>query len=369
VLARVVNGVAVLQAGRGVGWSLSNTSNELSGVSKMSLPSHIRDVVTAELAGKRLFPDVSVLLAGVLDSESASSDVFTCATGATIVLSAHVEETAVAVLRGGAPNLVAEFNDGLLRLSVDRTVERIPRQPDVLPTNETRKLNNEDRQVLADAIGGRADVLLTHDSQLFEAVPQSLRARSPSSVAWSPLDAANIQRGTDASTFVGFFYPEWSSDAVSGTMDQFFFFEVSDYVRAFYNARKRTAVLEWNTPAGSRGSIRMPLHVEANSYHFVAAVLQTRSILLYIDGVTRERKHHIGEPNLSATFHPFMSAQSTGQICGACHFRVEPRALSVRELHRLRASQSTRLSDGERKWSEARPKLRLVATPQDEGFR
>ena len=293
----------------------------------MTLPRHLREIVTTELAGKRLFPDVSVLLSGVLEPQSASGDVFASAAKATIVLSAHVEETAVAVLRASAPHLVAEFNDGLLRLGRDVTIERIPKQAPVEARAGAPTLSEEDRQVLSDAVGGRSQILLSHDSRLFRAAPPPLVTRSPSSIAWSPLDGANVQRGGVDSTFVGLFYPEWSSEAVSGTDERFYFFEISGFVRAYYDAKRGTAIFEWDTQVGSRGSLRMPLSILAGSYHFVAAVLRPSSVLLYADGITREKKVHIGSPANDATFHPFMSVLSQGQVCagpdplrhGTCH--------------------------------------------------
>jgi hypothetical protein len=255
------------------------------------------------------------------------------------------------VLRVNAPGLIPEFNDGLLRLGARQSIERLPRQA---PTKPASKLSAEDSQVLADAVGGMADILVTHDAALFRAAPKGLSVQSPSTLVWDPLDGRNIQRGVE-STFIGWFVPQWSSEAVAGSSAQFYYFEIDRFARAYYEAKKGTARLEWGAPDGVRGSLAMPQTVRTGGYHFVAAVLALQYVFFFVDGVSRGRKVRAGAPPQETTFHPFMDGKSEHQIFGGAHFRVEPRVLGEAELRRLWASHSTRLSDGEvnfAKWTE-----------------
>ena len=264
-----------------------------------------------------------------------------------IVLSEHVEDMARTVIRVNAPRKLPEFNDALLRLGATQTIERIHRHDSVGLHTGAVRLDKEDQQVLADAIGGRADILATHDSKLFQAAPTGLEAISPSSITWSSDDAMNVQRGHSEMTFVGSFVPQWSSDAVAGSDLQFYYFEIAGFARAFYSARLGEACLEWELASGGRGRLRIPQQVEASAYHFVAAAFSPGSVQFFVDGVTRGRQGKIAIPPVATTFHPFASAQSEHQISGGCVFRVEPRTVREGELRRLWAARSTRLSDGE----------------------
>jgi predicted nucleic acid-binding protein len=329
----------------------------------LSLPRHLRETIVSELSGKRLFLDVSVLLAGLLDPGCASQQLLEVACKGTVVLSGHVEDMARTVVRANAPGKLPEFDDALLRLGAAQTIERIRRCDLAVLDGEALKLSKEDQQVLADAIGGRADILATHDAKLFRAVPSGLQARSPSSITWSPDEATNVERGGDEMTFIGFFAPQWSSDAVAGSDLQFYYFEVAGFARAFYDARSSEACLEWMLASGGRGRLRMPQRVESSAFHFVAAAFSPESVQFFVDGVTRGRRARIAMPAGATTFHPFMSAQSQHQINGGCHFRVEPRSIREGELRRLWASRSTRLSDGELRFTDWAAQSPLIVTP------
>lgn len=317
--------------------------------------------VAEQLVDKRVFPDISVLLAGLLDPSSDSAAVLFGAAG-SLILSRHTESTAIRVLRSAAPHLVAEFGDRLIELGTHVQIERVE------STNSSdlvgrRRLSKEDKQVVHDAVIAKADVLVTHDSDIFRAAPPSLRVSSPSSLNWDDLSAGNVQLGDGEFTFIGFFFPHWTSDAVQGADQHFYFFEVAGFIRAHYENSRRSARLAWNTPIGARDSIRLPLEVQRERYHFLAAAIGRDSVTFFADGKISSKKVRLGAVPRPTTFHPFMSASSEHQISGGCRFRVEPRVLGEKEIRRLWHARSTRLSDGEVQYAEWTRKSRLIVLP------
>lgn len=319
--------------------------------------------VESQLAGQRVFPDISVLLTGLLDDGSDSSATLTGAASGTLLLSDHTEGRARAILRAHGPHLLPAFNDALLRIGTRVRIERVGTGDRSSLPAQALGLSVEDQQVLADALLARAQILVTHDSAFYPAAPEGLAVRSPATLNWDPLDGRNFRLGTEGATFIGWFLPNWSSEAVDAAAEQFYFFEISGFVRAYYESCRRTARLEWRPPTGVGGSLRIPMNVGWQRYHFVAAVMGLGEVYFFVDGVRRGKRVRLGLPPANATFHPFMSATSEHQISGGCHFRVEPRPLGEKELRRLWRAHSTRLSDGEIRFTDWSSKSLLVSPP------
>lgn len=319
--------------------------------------------IESQLAGLRVFPDISVLLAGLLDHSSDSGAVLSGTSGGVLLLSDHSEGLARSILRAHAPHLLAVFNDALISLGSRVRIERVGAGEQDMLDSRALSLSDEDKQVLADAQHGRADMLVTHDAAFYPAAPDTIRVRSPATLNWDPIDGRNVQLGAEGATFIGWFLPNWTSDAVANASQQFYFFEISGYVRAYYENARRSARLEWRTAAGATGSLRIPMSVGWQQYHFIAACIGLDSVSFFVDGLQRGKQVRLGRPPAGATFHPFMSAQSEHQISGGCHFRVEPRLLGERELRRLWQAHSTRLSDGEIRFSDWATRSLLIVPP------
>ena len=293
----------------------------------------------------------------------------TTLTLAAIILSDHVEDRARHVLRSGAPHLLAPFNDGLLRLTMHTRVERVSATGDaVLPAWAETTLSAEDRRVLLGALTGRADWLFSHDRDFFKGPIQGMKSESPATFTWDPLETANVRRGKEGFTFLGWFYPQWSSEAVAGTDEIFFIFEIADYIRSFYSARTGTFHVQWNTRSGVSGGLRLPMPVAASSYHFVAVICANDLVTLFVNDRTRRREIRLGPPPLTTTFHPFMSAQSEHQIFGGCQFRVADSPLDARTVRRHFLAHSVRLSDGELRFSEWVGRSSLLLSPLNGGI-
>src|SRR2546422_7111838 len=87
--------------------------------------SNVSGDLLSHLAGKRIMPDVSVLLTGILVEDSDSAELLAHARRATILLSRHIEETAINVLRRRAPQHLGSFGDGLVRLAKATSITRV----------------------------------------------------------------------------------------------------------------------------------------------------------------------------------------------------------------------------------------------------
>jgi predicted nucleic acid-binding protein len=321
----------------------------------------ISEGIRSFLAGRRIALDVSVLLSGVLDEQSPSAWILRLASQSAIVLSKHTEETAIEVLRWNAPSLVGVFGAGLVELGTRCTIDRVPSVDKSSLGTLGRHLSGEDRQILADAISGKASVLYTHDSEFFRERIPGLITIAPGAQAWDP-----FSEGLHANTvwtFLGWFVPSWSTDAVSGTTERFFIYEIADYVSCSYDAQSSAFVVEWwaNTP--KIRSLRLPQVVEAQTYNFVSVMADATSITLFANGETRRTTVSIGRAPIT-TFHPFMSAESTGQIFGTCRFRFVDKCLTEASIQRHWRARTLQLTDGEIQWMDAVRKFSMLSRPR-----
>jgi hypothetical protein len=330
----------------------------------MSLPDHLVRTLAQELAGKRIAPDVSVLLAGVLDADSPSQRTLAAAKHSTIVLSDHVEELAGRVLAHNAPHLTGNFNDGLLRLGVASHIERVAADGPIDLPVWCSALSREDRRVLAGAVCGSADRLFTHDAEFFKGEVPRLVVQSPGTFAWNPLESANVRSGTDSFTFLGWFYPQWNSEAVAGTDLLFFIFEIAGFMQLFYQASTREYRLRWHTPSGATGGMRLPQIVSIHTFNFVAVTCAKDQVTLFVNGETRRAAVRLGPRPVSTTFHPFMSAKSEHQINGGCQFRIANSAYSEKALRRHLVSRSIELTDGELQFARWAKRSNLILAPK-----
>ncbi|HET9004572.1 MAG TPA: hypothetical protein VFN39_11280, partial [Gemmatimonadaceae bacterium] len=140
--------------------------------------------IRAEVTEERLFLDVSVLLAAALEPASPSHQCVDMSDTGTIVVSEHVESMARQVLLRNAPDLLPVFNDGLLRLASRSNLERVGTSPRTLLPSWASRLSGEDQQVLADALGSDASILLTHDAAFFQGPANDMAVLSPASYVW-----------------------------------------------------------------------------------------------------------------------------------------------------------------------------------------
>lgn len=315
---------------------------------RIRLSEDLVSAVRREPESARVAPDVSVLLAGILDIGSYSNQALSILAGRTVVLGEHVERIAREVLRWNAPDLLGDLGDGLLQLAQHSDVVRVgPTAPSVLPQG-ANTLSGEDRQVLADAIGGEATLLLTHDSKFFSSGGAALRVESPSSYLWSPGDPRNVEFRPDAWTFLGLFWPSWSSDAVRGMEgEEFYVMDLPGTARFFYEGRRSAFVLQWPVNDGWADVLVMPHEVEFMATNFAAVTADSSGVAAFVNGQTSEASHCLPVYRHRAKLSPFNSSSGEGQINGGMRFRMASCRYSVRHLRRLWKSTSLHLSDGE----------------------
>ena len=313
------------------------------------------------LRGQRIAPDVSVLLAGVLDEESPSGRILNLATEGTIILSAHTETTAIAVLQEKNPSLLGEFGAGLVKLATRCPVERVP-SADLSTLGELGKhLSGEDLQVLADALSAKATVLYTHDSDFFKQRIPGLVVLAPGAHAFDYFDFRDLQGHQHDWTFLGLFYPNWSTEALRGTSERFYIFEIAGHVSCYYETKKSEFVLEWRARTRKGTSLRLPHQVvEMRSYNFVSVMCAENSVTLFVNGQTRRTEAKIGPAPATTTFHPFQSHKSTHQIDGVGQFRLVAGTMTERSVRRHRRARTLQLTDGETQWADHVRKVSIL---------
>jgi predicted nucleic acid-binding protein len=332
----------------------------------LPLRADLAHLLEDSLAHRRVAVDVSVLLAGLLDTDSPSQRLLGLLSKGTTVLSDHVEERARLVLKVAAPHLLPEFNDQLLRFSTKTHLERVTADgAPPLPSWTAAGLSAEDARVLAGAIAGQADYLFTHDRDFFQSPIAGLSVESPASFVWDALDGANVKPGTAVFTFLGVFFPNWSTEAVAGSDEQFFVFEVANHINAFYDARSSAYHVRWHKRVGARKGIALPARVDAASHNFIAVIADEERVTLFVNGSTAGRNVRLGPARESTTFYPFANALQTSQINGGCKWRVVDTALSLRTVRRHYDAHSLELTDGELKFAEWAGRSHLLVSPND----
>lgn len=306
------------------------------------------DDLLAHLQGKRLMPDVSVLLTGMLVGDSDSAELFAHAQRGTILLSRHIEQTAIDVLRRQAPQHLGSFGDGLVRLSRTTTLTRVESGDTGQLPSWASQLDPEDQHVLADAIAARADILFVQDSAFFTGAVPGLTVQPPSNLFWPlhVLDLGNVQATPEAWTFLGWFIPQWGSAVVRGSSERFYMFEIAHHIACFYEAAEGSFKLRWRTQSGARDTLTLRQDVEPRSFNFVAVAVGPEGVFWFVNGATTGRRARLG-PAPGTTFHPFMSAESLHQICGAVHFTVVPRTLAEGLIRKHWQARTVRLTDRE----------------------
>jgi hypothetical protein len=305
--------------------------------------------LASHLTGKRLMPDVSVLLTAVLVEDSDSAALLAHARRATVLLSRHIEEAALNILRGHAPQHLGTFGDGLLRLATTTALTRIESgDPSRLPAWGAA-LEPEDQQVLADAIAGGADFLFVQDSAFFADTVAGLAVQTLSDLTWPlrMLDPANVQTTPEPWTFLGVFIPHWGSAALGGSNAQFYIFEVAGHIAWVYEANGNAFKLRWGTQSGARDTLTIPQEVDPHRFNFVAVAAGPTEVFWFVNGETRGKRVRIGAAPANATFHQFMSARSEHQINGGVRFRVVPKTLSEGLIRKHWRARTVRLSDRE----------------------
>lgn len=309
--------------------------------------------VVAFLREKRIFPDVNVLLLALLADDSHSALLLAHCRSSTVVLSEHVLDTARSVLNRRARHLLATYHDSLLQLLTRFQTEMVESSsPRDLP-DAASDLNAEDRQILADALESRADILFSLDGDFLESdvrrIPE-IEIRGPGDLLWPGPLGDDVAFSRESWTFMGWFIPEyWSSgmfDRVSGD-SVFFIFEAQQHVACFYEAHRDRYVLEWDTESGARGHLFLRQPVERSSQNFVFVVADADHLMLFVNGETRERQVRLGPLPSRGSFSPFNDAAGTRQINGAVHFRVVPRALPEHRLRRHFRASTLWLTDDE----------------------
>lgn len=306
--------------------------------------------LVSHLTGKRIMLDVSVLLSGLLVDESDSAALLARARGATVLLSEHLEETAVHVLRSRAPHLLGAFGEGRIRLATGTRVERVARgDPLRLPAWAAAALDWEDQQVLADAVAGRADILFVQDSAFFAGPLSGLGVQTPGALIWPlrMLDPSNVQPTPEAWTFLGLFIPNWASSALAASNMQFYVFEIANHIACYYDAGESAFKLRWRTQSGARDTLTIQQSVEFHSFNFVAVAVGPTELFWFVSGETGGRRVRLGPAPAGTTFHPFVSAASQHQINGGVHFRVVPRSLPEGLIRRHWRARTVRLTDQE----------------------
>ncbi len=330
----------------------------------MSFREELQTGVRSLLADRRIMPDVSVLLAGVLDEDSPSAWVLRLASEGTIVLSTHTEETAIRALRSNAPSLLGVFGAGLVRLATICRVERVPSaDPPTVLGERGKHLSREDRQVLADALSAKVTLLYTHDSEFFREQIPGLSVIAPGSHAWDPFGDDGVRGHPTDWTFLGWFVPNWGTDFIRSTAERFFIFEIADHVACYYDASTCGFVLEWRARTPGLKCLRLPQEVHPRLHNFVAVMADKASVSLFANGETRRAQVTIGPVPTAATFHPFMSRESTHQISGACQFRRVDKALTEASVRRHWRARTVQLTDGEIEWIDAVRRFSTLRPP------
>lgn len=331
----------------------------------MPLRPDLAKTLTDSLAGKRVGLDVSVLLAGLLDPDSPSARLLGVATHAVIVVSSHVEERARAVLRAAGPHLIPAFNDGLLRLGVSHSVERVtPDGTEAVPTWAESALSAEDRNVLVGALAGRCNWLFTHDREFFGGPIPGMAPFAPAAFVWDALDAANIVPGNHGFTFLGTFYPGWGSDVVRGSDSLFYLFDIDNYLWAFYSAKHGSFRVGWHRKAGSKSGIALRQEVKMQSDNFVAVTVAEDHVTLFANGQAQSQQVALGRIPANVRFHPFMSRESLHQINGGCMWRVASTALTAKTVPRHWKARSICLTDGELRFADWAARSSLILPAQ-----
>jgi len=307
------------------------------------------DDLLAHLDGKRLMPDVSVLLTGILVGDSDSAELFAHARRATILLSKHIEETAINVLRRQAPQHMGSFGDGLVRLAKNTTITRVGNGDLQQLPSWASELDREDQQVLADAVSARADILFVQDSAFFSGSVPGMIVQVPSTLIWPlhVLELGNVQASPEAWTFLGWFIPHWGSAVVRGSSEQFYMFEIARHIACFYDGADSSFKLRWRTQSGARDTLTIQQEVEPRSFNFLAVAVGPAEVFWFVNGATRGRRARLGPAPSPTTFHPFMSAQSQHQISGGVHFRVVPHTLLESLIRKHWQARTVRLTDRE----------------------
>ncbi len=296
----------------------------------------------------RIAPDVSVLLAGLLDLGSYSNQCLASLDQGTVVLGRHVEDMALRVLRTNAPNLVGDFADGLLQLAQHTTVERVADGDRSCLPPWAARLSGEDQQVLADSLAGKVNFLLTHDWEFFRKEVPGIKVKSPSSFLWNPNDPRLLDGGNPfAWTFLGQFWPNWSSEAIRDSGEIPYVMDLTGKAELFYEPAQAAFVFRWFQESVPVGMLTLPQAVEWQSSNFVAVAVDADGIFIFINGETRGRNVAVGPVPPGARIYPFNNSRGAGQINGYCQFRMAPGRLTERIIRRLWRTRSLELSDGE----------------------
>lgn len=304
--------------------------------------------LTAFLSGKRIVPDVSVLLTGLLVPGSDSADLLAIAEESVLVLPADIEEKALNVLRFGAPQLLGAYGDAVLRLSQSMQIERhagsdaTPRLPDW-----TAELDGEDLDVLRSAVSANADILFTQDSDFFGGRVDGLEIRVPSSLLWTlrSRTGKNFSIEPEAWTFVGWFIPQWGSDWLRDDPHTFYIFDLQDHIWCYYETADERYRLRWRTSSSS-GTLTIPLPVKSAYPHFVAVAVSPSRVFFFCDGETRGKDTRLG-PHPGTRFYNFSSSSGEHQISGSVQFALHAGAMSESLIRKHWKANSVALLDRE----------------------
>lgn len=306
------------------------------------------------LEGKRIFPDVNVLLIALLAEESTSALLLAHCRQATLVLSRHVRDTARGVLNRGAPHLLGDYSDKLLRVLRANRTELVPSPtPRGLPSLAS-ELGEEDCQVLADALHTGADMLFSLDGDFLESglrMELNLEIRPPGDLLWPrPLRSGDVlDLDRESWTYLSWFIPQWGSDLFGRESPDrvFYIFQIADHLSCYYEAHPGRYVLEWETAAGAKGRLELPQEVERRSQNYVFISAAPDHVMLFVNGETRERDVRLGPIPRRTALSPFNDADGKHQIDGDVQFRALPRTLSERRLRRHWRTGSLWLTDDE----------------------
>jgi predicted nucleic acid-binding protein len=307
--------------------------------------------VAAYLSGKRIMPDVSVLLTGLIVNDSDSAALFAHAGAATLLLSDHTEETALHILRTRSPKHLGAFGVARVRLATRTTVERIgPGDPATLPSWATSALDpKDDQQVLADAVAGKADILFVQDAAFFGGPVPGLIIQTPSD-PMSPLRMlAPLNRGVhpEVWTVLALFIPNWESKSLAGYDLQFYIFEIADHIACYYDAGEGAFKLKWRTQSGTRDTLTIPIPIDFQSSHFVAVAVGPTDVFWFVDGETRGRRVRLGPAPAGTRFAPGNSAAGQYQINGVIRVAVVPKTLTETVIRKHWRAHTVRLTDRE----------------------
>ncbi len=307
--------------------------------------------VAAYLSGKRIMPDVSVLLTGLLVSDSDSAVLLAHARRATVLLSDHTEETALHILRTRASQLLGAFGNARVQLATLTTVERIQSgDPATLPPWAKSSLDpKDDQQVLADAITGKADVLFVQDAAFFGGPVPGLIIQTPSD-PMSPIRMLTSVGGSvnpEAWTVLALFIPNWESKSLAGSNMQFYIFEIAGHIACYYEAAEEAFKLRWRTQNGAADTLTIPMRIDFRSSHFVGVSVGPTDIFWFVDGETRGRRERLGPPPLGTRFAPGNSAAGQYQINGGIRVLLAPKTYTETVIRKHWRARTVRLTDRE----------------------